>query len=218
MNLLQQTVKDALAQQIRAEIIRGDLPPGKRLRLRDLAAQYHISTMPVRQALHTLESEGLVSGEPHKGCYVTRLTPEELQDIYDVRATLESMAARLAVPNLSHAALDLMHDLVEQMDRCPRDIVQLVDLNFRYHMTLYAASGRQHLCGLIEILRHRTEHYLHAYAIQQQGMPLAQDEHRAIILACKQQDAARVEALMYQHVHKAGQGIIAHAQVTHLNR
>ena len=68
MNLLQQTIKDALAQQIRAEIIRGHLPPGKRLRLRDLAAQYKISTMPVREALRDLEAEGLVTGEPRKGC------------------------------------------------------------------------------------------------------------------------------------------------------
>ena len=100
MNLLQFTVKDLLVQQIRSEIIRGNLRPGARLRLRDLADRFKVSTQPIREALSELEAEGLVQAAPRKGAVVTVLTAEELVDLYEIRATLEAMATRTAVPNI----------------------------------------------------------------------------------------------------------------------
>ena len=95
MELAQYTVKRLLVEQIRNEIIKGNYVPGQRLRLRELASEFSISTQPVRDALSELEAEGLVTSEPRRGAVVTQLSPAELQDIYDIRATLEAMATRL---------------------------------------------------------------------------------------------------------------------------
>ena len=100
---LPRTVKEQLADHLRDEIVRGTFEPGERLRLEDIASRFEVSTMPVREALRDLESEGLVTIYPHRGAVVTELTAEEMEDIYDIRATLEAMATRLAVPRMTES-------------------------------------------------------------------------------------------------------------------
>ena len=75
MDLSQFTVKDLLIQQIRNEIIRGNLRPGERLRLRDLAEQFNVSTQPIREALSELEAEGAGEGRTSKRCCCHYLNP-----------------------------------------------------------------------------------------------------------------------------------------------
>ena len=212
LTLSQLTVKNVLVQQIRDEIIRGHFAPGQRLRLRDLAKQFDVSTQPIRQALSELEAEGLVKSEPRKGALVTRLTPAELEDIYEIRAKLEAMATEAAIPHLTEERFEALEQLLLEIDRHLGELVELVQLNYEFHRTLYAASGRQHLLELTRTLRHRTQHYLHAYMIEQGQMPYAQTEHRAIVATCRKGDAKQAKAMMYEHVMKAGRGIIEYVK------
>ena len=207
MDTLQQTVTDALVERLRNEIIRGDLPPGTRLPLRDLAGRYKISTMPVREALQLLQVEGLVTGEPRKGVTVTQLSAADLEDIYDTRATLEAMATRLAVPKVSAETIASLEVTEAALEAAHGDVVKIVALNGRFHQLLYAASGRIHLCSVIDMLRRRTAHYFHAY-MTELGKK-AEDEHRKIIRACKRRDADRAAEIMHAHVIRAGQAVVA---------
>lgn len=200
-------MKGALVENLRDEIIRGDLVPGQHLRLEEIAARFDVSTMPVREALRDLEAEGLVTTFPHRSAVVTQLSADDLQDIYDIRATLEEMATRLAVPLVTRATLTELTSLVEQMDSHLGDVVTLVKLNHQFHLTLYAASGRKHLCELNRILRYRTQHYLHAFIIELGRMPQAQVEHRAILEACKHGDAEQAGTLVHDHVAQVGHAI-----------
>lgn len=214
MEISQYSVKRLLVEQIRNEIIKGNYAPGQRLRLRDLAAEFNISTQPVRDALSELEAEGLITSEPRRGAEVTQLSPAELQDIYDIRSTLEGMATRLAVPHLTEDELTALERLIEEMDAHMGEIIELVRLNFEFHTTIYQAANRNHLLDLIETLRHRTEYYLHAYMIDLGGMPHAQEEHRAIVAACRQGDASLAADIMNEHITEAGQGIIKYVDRT----
>ena len=207
MEILQKTVPDLLAKQIRDEIIRGNYQPGERLRLRDLADRYNISTMPVREALKTLEIEGLVVGEPRKGVRVTQLTTAELEDIYDMRVTLEAMAARLAVPHISAETIDELSEIIVQIDNAQGDPVKIVELNTKFHTLLYAASERKHLCSVISTLRTRVAHYFRAY-MSEIGT-YAQEDHQAILVACRNRDAERAAAIMHEHIARAGRAVVA---------
>ncbi len=207
-------MKETLVEILRDEIIRGELVPGQHLRLEEIAPRFDVSTMPVREALRDLEAEGLVTIFPHRGAIVTKLSADELQDIYDIRATLEGMATRLAVPFLTEDTLAELASLIEQMDHHLDDVVNLVKLNYEFHLTLYAASGRTHLCELNRILRNRTQHYLHVFIVEAElaHTPKAQGEHRAILEACKRGDAEQAAALMRDHVAQVGQAIIGHVR------
>jgi DNA-binding GntR family transcriptional regulator len=208
------TVKDALVENLRDEIIRGDLVPGEYLRLEEIADRFDVSTMPVREALRDLEAEGMVTIFPHRGAIVTQLSADELQDIYDIRATLEEMATRLAVPFVTEAILTELTSLIEQIENHLGDVATLVKLNHQFHLTLYAASGRRHLCELIRMLRYRSQHYLHVYTAEVDvgHLPQTPGEHRAILEACKRGDAEQAAALTREHVAEAGRVIVEHAR------
>jgi DNA-binding GntR family transcriptional regulator len=210
MSSLSRTVKSSLAESLRDEILLGELIPGQHLRLEEIAGRYDISTTPVREALRELEAEGLVTIFPHRGAVVTKLSSDELQDIYDIRATLEEMATRLAVPHITENILAQLLAYIEEMDSHIGELVTLVKLNHKFHITLYAASGRRHLCELTSMLRFRTQHYLHAFITSMGGMPQAQVDHRAILAACKKKDADRAASLIYEHVIHVGQAIVAY--------
>ncbi len=208
MPIIARTVRSALAECLRDAILLGEFSPGQSLRLEEIAKRFDVSTTPVREALSDLADEGLVTIFPHRGAIVTRLSPEDLLDIYEIRATLESMAARIAVPNINEEILSSLQSIVEQIDNHPGELVTLVKLNHDFHLTLYSASGRHHLCELTKILRYRTQHYLHAYISDLGGMPQAQIEHRVIIDACKRGDAEQAASAIYNHVIKVGQSLI----------
>ncbi len=205
-------MKEGLVESLRDEIIRGDFVPGQHLRLEEIAGRFDVSTMPVREALRDLEAEGLVTIFPHRAAVVTQLSADDLQDIYDIRATLEEMATRLAVPRMTEATLTELTSLVEQMNNHLGDVVTLVKLNHQFHSTLYAASGRSHLCQLARMLRYRTQHYLRAFINDLGGMPQAQVEHRAIVEACKRGDAEQAGTIIHDHVAQVGHAIVEYVR------
>jgi len=202
------TVKSLLAENLRDEILLGELVPGQHLRLDEIASRFNVSTMPVREALSDLEAEGLVTIFPHRGAIVTELSAGDMEDIYDIRATLEAMATRLAVPQMDESTLEHLDSLIEQMDSHIVELVTLVKLNHQFHTTIYQASGRRHLCDLIEKLRYRTQHYLHAFISDLGGMPQAQIEHKVVIEACKRGEADRAALIIKDHVDHVGHSII----------
>jgi hypothetical protein len=97
---------------------------------------------------------------------------------------------------------------IDEMDNHIGDLVTLVKLNHKFHITLYAASGRRHLFELTSMLRFRTQHYLHAFITYMGGMPQAQFDHRAILAACRDKDAERAASLIYEHVIHVGNAIV----------
>jgi DNA-binding GntR family transcriptional regulator len=181
--------------------------------LEDVANRFDVSTMPVREALRDLESEGLVTIYPHRGAVVTELTAEDLEDIYDIRATLEAMATRLAVARMTETTCRELAGIIAQMDGQLGHVATLVRLNHQFHSTLYAASGRRHLCDLNRTLRYRTQHYLHAYIEDSGSMSLAQEEHRRILEACREGDAEKAASLVGKHVAEVGRAIIEYVRL-----
>ena len=214
MSLLQRTVKRNLTDLLRQEILRGTLAPGEHLRQDEVAVRFAVSTMPVREAFHSLEAEGLVTIYPHRGAVVSSLSAQDLEDLYDIRATLEEMAAGLAVPHLSEERLSELDACLQDLDRhlSGGDAAILVDLNHQFHTTLYAASGRRQLCDLVQTLRRRTQHYLHAYTDLVGSMPAAQAEHREILAACRRGDAETASALTRAHVLRVGAVLVQHTR------
>jgi DNA-binding GntR family transcriptional regulator len=214
MPSIPRTVKDALVETLRDEIVRGDFVPGQYLRLEEIAARYDVSTMPVREALRDLEAEGLVTIFPHRGAIVTELSADELQDIYDIRVILEEMATRLAVPRMTEATLAELTSLLKQMENHVGDVATAVKLNHQFHLALYAASGRRHLCELNRMLRYRAQHYLHLFSVEVEAgqLPQTQEEHRAILEACKRGDAEQAAIIMHNHVAQVGRAIVEYVR------
>lgn len=199
--LAHRTTAEAVAARLRRDIQLGDLAPGTRLRQTEIASRFGVSTTPVREAFTLLQAEGLVRLDPHRGAVVFRPTLEEMQESYEIREALERLAIAKAVPNLTAADLEGLSALIDEMRSEPDD-QRWMEMNNDFHMTLYRASGMPQLCSLIESIRAASSVYIHMFLAHLPAMH-TDDEHLAILEACKTGDVKRAQEALSAHLRHA---------------
>ncbi|WP_341304138.1 GntR family transcriptional regulator [Pseudomonas sp. TMP25] len=147
-------LQEHLYQKIRDGLLVGRFQPGERLKIRDLAAEWGTSPMPVRAALQRLVAEGALEGEPQRSVRVPPMTRARYQHIYQVRLSLEGLAVELATPNLSAANLSELREFVALMDSAieQRNVQAYLHANSQFHLRLYSACGNPVLLRSIESL------------------------------------------------------------------
>lgn len=147
-------LQEQLYQRIREGLLEGRFQPGERLKIRDLAAAWGTSPMPVRAALQRLVAEGALEGEPQRSVRVPAMTRERYQHIFQVRLGLEGLAVELATPNLTAADLAELRDCVARMDQAieQRLAQDYLEANSRFHLLLYGTCGNPVLLRSIESL------------------------------------------------------------------
>src|SRR5437764_15354506 len=100
-----QSLTSAVADKLREEIIRGTIPEGAQLRQDAIAMQYHVSRIPVREALRQLDAEGLITIVPNRGAIVPALSPTDIEELFTIRALLEPEILKLSIPRLTQSDL-----------------------------------------------------------------------------------------------------------------
>ncbi len=200
---------------LRKAIITGALPPGQAIDEEMVAEHLHLSRMPVRQAMATLESEGLVIRAYRRGVTVTELSPGEIEEIYHMRAILEGLAISRAVPNYTDAHLDEVERVLHELHEIEDDIVSFVEVNTRFHNMLYEPSRWDTLGGLILKLRHNVARYVAISHHFIQALPNMGADHERILQACRNRDVAAAEALTKQHVFNAMNTLLKTFETNH---
>jgi len=160
----QKTTYAALTDLLRQEIVSGKLQAGSRITVADVASRYGVSQMPVREALQCLQGEGIVVLLPHKGARVLSLDAHFVNNMYDLRGAIESLLARLALPNLTNAVMTRLEEIRQQIDRAAKngDEKGLLSLNGEFHRLLYRHADNpialeiyNHYNGLMGTLRQK---------------------------------------------------------------
>src|SRR5216684_8795125 len=96
-----QSLTSAVAEKLRDQIIRGEIPEGAQLRQDAIAMQYHVSRIPVREALRQLDAEGLITIVPNRGAIVPALSPTDIEELFTIRALLEPEILKHSIPRLT---------------------------------------------------------------------------------------------------------------------
>jgi DNA-binding GntR family transcriptional regulator len=205
--LRRRTTADTVAQLLRNEIQRGVLSPGTRLRQNEVAQRFGVSTTPVREALALLQAEGLVRIDPHRGALVFHPTVADLQESYEIREALESLAVTKAIPLLTPEMIDNLQDLIDRM-RKEEDETVWVELNNQFHLRLYEASGMPRLCSIIANLRDSSSTYIHMFAAHDLPEHRADDDHQEILDACAAGDARRARKAVGSHITHTVTGLV----------
>ena len=195
-----------LKAQLEHEIIFGQLRPGERLDELSLAARFAVSRTPVREALLQLTSMGLVEMRPRRGAVVASIGLKDLLDMFEVMAELEGMCARLAARRISDQECVDMRNIHNQSKHAvdAGDFDAYYACNVRFHETLYAASRNSYLAEQTIALRNRLAPYRRSQLHQHGRLPGSFSEHKNILKAIEERDAARVEELMKQHLSAQG--------------
>jgi DNA-binding GntR family transcriptional regulator len=182
---------------IRERILSGDLPPGMKLSQHRLAGELGMSRIPIRDALRSLVAEGLVEVDANSTAVVAALSMQDLQELYEIRISLEPRLGRLAIPNLTAGHFAEMEDLLAQMEST-FDTTAWLPLNNRFHETLYDAADRDRSLQIVQLTRRQTDRYTAVHV--QLNHQLVDLEHRMILEAARAGQPTRIEALITAHI------------------
>jgi DNA-binding GntR family transcriptional regulator len=203
------TVAGQVAEHIKAEILAGERAPGSRLPQVEIARALGVSTTPVREALGSLQREGLVRLHPQKGAVVFLPTVDDLREHYEIRAALEALAAAKAAERFEAQWAAPLTELLDEMAEGP-PAQRYIELNQRFHTTLYEHAGRAQLTKMIAALRDASSAYLHIYRAQD-DFPVARldAEHRAILAACVNGDPEAAAHATRRHLENTVEHVAA---------
>lgn len=186
----------------------GTLEPGTRLTQEEIAEQMQVSRSPVIQALRILKKEGLVQDAPGRGVLVTPLTAELIGHLYEIRGSLDALAARLAARR--HFKVDPKIIADGRRAAQGKDVKAMIDADMAFHHAIYRAAGNPLLEQSVGIywvhLRRAMGAVLQSSAQQRKTI---WDEHEAIAHAIAEGDAARAAELIDSHAMRAKENLIS---------
>jgi DNA-binding GntR family transcriptional regulator len=209
---LSQRTSEGIARVLRREIFSGTLKPGEPLPERLLAENLGVSRTPVREALFTLQSEGLVELTPNRGATVRTITSHDIVQIYSLRGVLESYAAGEAARTRTREDLDALMDAQAKLERVGTSgtAVEQALADLAFHELIGNATGSKLLQTIMGQVLAFTVSFRSNYVYPPDRSMAAIEEHRGILEALRAQDAPLAERLMREHVESSSRFALAH--------
>lgn len=202
MKIIRLSLHEEVAKHIRDRIYQRHLKPGDRIDEMVLAAELGISRTPLREALKVLQSEGLVTLTPRKGCFVSELSAKDLDDIYDLLMLLEARSAGEAA---TRAASEDLHKLERLCERCEAaaekaDLPGYRAANAAFHDALLVIGGNRWQHSIVVDLKNVLNLSQHVTLKLPGRMERSLQDHRELMDAIAGRDAERARATMLAHV------------------
>src|SRR6266576_303088 len=202
---------ETAVRELRRMIFDGELRAGQALRQEDLALGLGTSRHPVREALGRLSGEWLINFRPRYGYAVRALGPDEIAEIFEIRMLLEEHAGYVAALRRDAASIAEVEGVLRRMSaliaKRPRNLRLWSEYNRAFHVRLYAASGRPHLCRMIATLRDSIETYIRM-SVPDVGFEQIHAEHEHIFAAFRDGDAIGLARLCRQHVRHTAHSLV----------
>lgn len=202
MAIVYKTRTQVVVEEIRARILSGDIKAGEPLRQAALAEQLQVSRIPVREALLQLEAEGLVKFEPHKGATATQISAELIDELFELRAILESDMLARSIPLLDDNDFANAEATLAQLDgalQSPDHAERWPLLNTAFHGCLYKANRPQSL-EMINNLNKNADRYIRMHLQMAGGIEKASSEHKRLLDLCKMRDIPAACAELTAHI------------------
>jgi DNA-binding GntR family transcriptional regulator len=196
------TLRERVHDHLKQEILSNRYRPGSELLEVPLSEELGVSRGPIREALRSLESEGLVQITPRRGAVVVSLTKRDFLEAYQVREALEALGVRLAVPTMSATVLDDLDAQLEVMARhaAAGDVDAFFDANARFHEAFVEASGNRKLVETYRRLMAQMGPYRRPSARLRGNVERSIAEHRKIVVAARRRDVDAAVSHLMKHV------------------
>ena len=170
-----------------------------------LAAKLGVSRTPIREAIRMLELEGLVVMVPRKGAAVAKITKQDLEDVLEVRCSLEELAVELACTRITGNELkqlnDALLDFEKAMESPDSDASELAEKDVAFHDIIFQSTGNRRLIQLINNLREQMYRYRLEYLKDEKTHELLIAEHKTIIDNITNHDVAAAKAHIKEHIY-----------------
>lgn len=199
-------IREKVYNYLKSAILSGNFNPGERLTEEHLATKMKVSRTPVREALHKLESEGLIKPRKKRGFIASRDSKEEVEELLELRAILEGYALKLICEKIPEKNLEQLNRFVEKAEEALRKnrIDEVFKWNTQFHDTLHElVSDKHRLHHLIVNMRKYVLRYRKDTLQYADGGKRAIEGHRKILLALRLHDPELCERIMREHIKEA---------------
>jgi len=201
-----------VADTLRELIVSNTYAQGHQLRQDEVARRLGVSHIPVRAAFQLLESEGLITNVPYKGAVVTRLSPADIEEYFDIRATLEVDLLKRAIAQITPETVTRARKIVERMDSAPP--ARWGELNWKLHEELYSAANRPITLEFVRKIHDNLDRYVRIQlSLAEKNRQRAHQEHIKLIELCEAGDQAKALKLLSTHICGVRDDLLAHMKV-----
>ncbi len=200
------SIREKAYEYLKTSILAGRFTPGKRLTEEHLAKELGISRTPIREALHKLESEGLIKPLATRGFIASRDSKEEVEELFEIRAVLEGYALRVICGRITDAVLARLEEAVARAEEALKrqSLEDLFHWNTRFHDTLHELiMDKRRLCHQMVTMRQYVLRYRKNTLQYPDGGGRTVDGHRKILMALRLQDPDLCERLMREHIQQS---------------
>ncbi len=191
---------------LKANILSGHFIPGERLAEEHLAEELGVSRTPVREALHKLEQEGLIEPLESRGFRVPQDSPEEIEDLFDIRTVLEGYTLKIICERITDEQMAMLEEIIEKADDALRRkrIDEVFQWNTQFHDTLHSlVADKRRFHSLIVNMRKYVLRYRKDTLQSLGAAKRASDGHRQILLALKLKEPELCERVMRTHIRQS---------------
>ena len=199
-------VRERAYEHLKASILSGRFNPGERLAEEHLAKELGISRTPIREALHKLESEGLIKPLASRGFVASQDSKEDIEELFEIRAVLEGYALRLICGRITDTVLAQLEDTVEKAEEALRrhGLDEIFQWNTRFHDTLHdLITDKRRLYHQMVTMRQYVLRYRKNTLQYPDGGARTVDGHRKILLALRLRDPDLCERVMREHIQQS---------------
>ena len=205
-------LRELVCENIRQAIVDGTFSPGERLMEIQLADEMGVSRTPVREAIRKLELEGLVVMIPRRGTYVADISIKDITEIYEVRTSLDVLAAGLAAERITDEELAQLNRLLMEMSKhvANMDMDKLVELDTEFHNVLYTAARNERLSTIIINLREQLTGIRGRSMSAPGRLVETMDEHRVLVECVAARNVEAAQGAARVHLENAEHTLIRH--------
>lgn len=197
-------LREVVFMTLRRRILKGELKPGERLMEISLANQLGVSRTPIREAIRKLEHEGLVEMIPRRGAHVAEITRQELNDVLEVRKSLDVLAIRKAVRYIEDRDMKALEEAERTfqslIERGDAELVMLGEADEHFHDIIYRATRNRRLLQILSNLREQMYRFRVEYLKDKDIRRKLVEEHDNIIRALARRDEEGAVRLIELHI------------------
>lgn len=203
-----QSLAAAVVERLRERILSGQLEEGEQLRQEAIADEFEISRIPVREALSHLAGEGLVKIVGNRGAVVAALSPDEIMQLFETRAVLESYMLRQAIPHITDADLRQAEDILVRYEKSlehDSEVKSWGRWNWSFHSALYAPANRSVMLSFLNTLNMQCDRYTRLHLIVTRDLHRAGKAHRDLLEVCRMRNPEAAASAVWEHIMEAGE-------------
>ncbi len=203
-------LRDSVFNELRQEILTGELAPGERLMEIHLADRLGVSRTPIREAIRMLELEGLVTMIPRRGAQVSQITEKQMNDVLEVRQALDVLCVKLACERIDKEGLKRLEAACKAFEEAVEsdDNRRIAQADVEFHNVIIEATGNDKLISMEDTFSQPMYRYRYEYIKDGSGHQNLVKEHREILSAIAAGDVEAAAGAAGLHIDNQRKAII----------